>query len=554
MKNFEYNIKEMQQFLQMTSGLYDIVRLVDPLECREISVSDGELHFLEGCYNVWSSDQRCRKCSSYKACVSHRRSEKQEYFADKVFHILSNPVELITDDGTSISCVVEFITSHEATEHERQTVNDRASEVHESALLLDPLTGLLNWDGFHQRARQLIRRYQQENETCLVIAIDIMDFKLVNNLFGRKKGNEILLKIAEVLKPYDSKNAIAGRLQADRFGLCIPKHSFIEESLLVELEAVQHLLDDGTFRLIATAGIYEATDPEIPVSTMFDRAVMAMTTHREQKKGLIAWFDQSLLSDLVYQQKITSGFERMITEGNYQIFLQPQVEPSGRVIGAEALARLIEPDGTVIPPFRFIPILEKAGLIAKLDQHVWSLAAQQLLAWKGTPFENLHISVNISALDFYFIDVVQTLISLVESTGIDRTKLKLEITESAVMADVEKQIMRVKDLRSYGFTVEIDDFGAGYSSLAMLKDIEADVLKIDMAFLRETRNIDRSHYVLKSIIDMAKSLHMQTITEGVETAEQAKMLAEMGCDMFQGFYFAKPMPLSEFEAYAADKL
>ena len=522
MKNFEYNIKEMQQFLQMTSGLYDIVRLVDPLECREISVSDGELHFLEGCYNVWSSDQRCRKCSSYKACVSHRRSEKQECFADKVFHILSNPVELITDDGTSISCVVEFITSHEATEHERQTVNDRASEVHESALLLDPLTGLLNWDGFHQRARQLIRRYQQENETCLVIAIDIMDFKLVNNLFGRKKGNEILLKIAEVLKPYDSKNAIAGRLQADRFGLCIPKHSFIEESLLVELEAVQHLLDDGTFRLIATAGIYEATDPEIPVSTMFDRAVMAMTTHREQKKGLI--------------------------------FLQPQVEPSGRVIGAEALARLIEPDGTVIPPFRFIPILEKAGLIAKLDQHVWSLAAQQLLAWKGTPFENLHISVNISALDFYFIDVVQTLISLVESTGIDRTKLKLEITESAVMADVEKQIMRVKDLRSYGFTVEIDDFGAGYSSLAMLKDIEADVLKIDMAFLRETRNIDRSHYVLKSIIDMAKSLHMQTITEGVETAEQAKMLAEMGCDMFQGFYFAKPMPLSEFEAYAADKL
>ncbi|MBQ9633237.1 MAG: bifunctional diguanylate cyclase/phosphodiesterase [Lachnospiraceae bacterium] len=555
MSNYsEYNIKEMQQFLKMTGGLYDIVRLVDPIECREISVNDGQLHYLEGCYNVWSSDQRCRKCSSYKACLSHHRNEKQEYFEGRVFHILSNPVDLINHDGSRISCVVEFITSHEASEQEQLQVNDRAGEVYESALLVDQLTGLLNGEGFYQSTRRLIKTCQEKGETCLVIAIDIVQFKLVNSLFGREKGNEVLIHIADMLRPYDSEHGIAGRLQGDRFGLCIPKSAFIEESLLVELEAVQHLLDEGTFRLIATAGIYEATDPEIPVSTMYDRALMALVQNRETKKTLISWFDQAMLDDLVRQQAISSGFERMMDSGQYRIFLQPQVDPSGRVLGAEALARLVRPDGTIVPPIQFIPVLEKSGLIAKLDRHVWTLAANQLVAWQGTPFSDLHISVNISALDFYFIDVYHTLVSLVESTGIDRRKLKLEITESAVMSDVEKQIKRVRDLRAYGFTVEIDDFGAGYSSLAMLKDIEADVLKIDMAFLRETRHIDRSQQVLRSIIDMAKSLDMQTITEVVETREQVDMLKEMGCNMFQGFYFAKPMPVSEFEEFAAGHL
>ncbi|MCR5452458.1 MAG: EAL domain-containing protein, partial [Lachnospiraceae bacterium] len=172
-----------------------------------------------------------------------------------------------------------------------------------------------------------------------------------------------------------------------------------------------------------------------------------------------------------------------------------------------------------------------------------------LFKWKDTEFSDLYISVNISPLDFYYIDVYTTLVDIVKKYDIDRHKLKLEITETAIMSDVEKQILRVADLRNFGFTVEIDDFGAGYSSLAMLKDIEADVLKIDMSFLRETEHAERSRNVLASIVQMADKLKMGTITEGVESINQVDMLNKMGCDRFQGFYFAKPMPVSEFEAF-----
>ena len=160
--------------------------------------------------------------------------------------------------------------------------------------------------------------------------------------------------------------------------------------------------------------------------------------------------------------------------------------------------------------------------------------------------------MNISALDFYYINVYETVTALTDKYGIDRSRLKLEITETAIMSDSEKQILKVHELREAGFVVEIDDFGTGYSSLTMLKDIEADVLKIDMSFLRETDHDERSRKVLRSIVDMAGKLGMDTVTEGVETKEQLAMLTKMGCNLFQGFYFARPVPVGEFEAFARE--
>ncbi len=548
MVNAEYNVKEMQQFLSMTNGLYDIVRLVDPVECRQITIEDGSVRINEGCYNVWDSSQRCINCSSYKACMGGQRREKEEFFADKVYHILSNPVKLRLDDGTVLKCVIEFITSHTASEQERARTNDRANEAYESASLIDPLTGLLNWDGFHQGARKLLLKHK--DEPCLIIACDILKFKLINSLFGRQKGNDVLIEIAGLLRPYASEDILVGRLQADQFALCMPKALFSEESLALSINEITNLLNEGSYRLRFQAGVYEIVDPELPIAVMYDRAVMANVTTREDSGSPIHWFNESMLEDLLYQQEVTSGFEKTLAAGEYQIFIQPQVDEEGRVAGGEALARWIKPDGTIVPPIKFIPVLEKAGLISRLDRHVWELAAKQLAAWKDTDLGHLHISVNISALDFYYIDVYRVLLDLVEKYGIDRKKLKLEITETAVMNDVEKQILRVQDLRNAGFAVEIDDFGAGYSSLAMLKDIEADVLKIDMGFLRETEHADRSRRVLEAIVRMAGKLSMDTITEGVETKDQVEMLTAMGCHQFQGFYFAKPMPVPEFEKFA----
>ena len=545
----EYNIKEMEQFLKMTGNLYDIVRLVDPLECREITIKDGNMQIANGCYNVWESSQRCKNCSSYKACVSGIRQEKEEFFEDQVFHILSNPVKLASEDGTIISCVIEFITAHHATEDDKKRVNDRRSETLEPATLIDPLTGVYNWDGFHQKTRALLDL--NPDKTYLIIAFDIMKFNMVNSLFGRERANDILIEIARILQDFAPDDAVVARLQADQYAVCMPALDFEKSNLLKVIDNVNLLLDDSAFRMNFSAGIFEINDSNLPVSVMFDRAVMALVRSRNDHSVQISRFDDSMLEELRYQQKITSGFERTLSSDEYHIFIQPQVDKDGRVKGGEALARWIRPGGEIVPPMQFIPVLEKAGLIARLDRYIWELAAKKLNEWQNTPFSDLYLSVNISALDFYYIDVFNSITSLVEKYGIDRSKLKLEITETAIMSDAEKQILKIHDLREAGFIVEIDDFGTGYSSLSMLKNIEADVLKIDMSFLKETDHDERSRKVLRSIVRMADQLGMETITEGVETKEQLDMLCEMGCELFQGFYFSRPLPEDEFEKYAS---
>ena len=229
------------------------------------------------------------------------------------------------------------------------------------------------------------------------------------------------------------------------------------------------------------------------------------------------------------------------------MYLQPLVRKDGSVIGAEALARWYRPDGTMMMPGDFIETLETAGLIHKLDRYMWELAVKQLSLWKETEKQNLFISVNVSAKDFYSIDVVDAMTNLVEEYGVDSRMLRLEITETALLGNADKCDSIISGLRQKGFLVEIDDFGKDNSTLSFLKDIQADVLKIDMSFLREIRDRERSRIILKSVISMAGSLGMDVITEGVETEQQLHALTEMGCNHFQGYLFSQPIPVDEFE-------
>ena len=229
------------------------------------------------------------------------------------------------------------------------------------------------------------------------------------------------------------------------------------------------------------------------------------------------------------------------------MFLQPQITNDGRVVGAEALVRWISPDKGMISPADFIPVLEKVGLIHKLDLYMWEKAAQKLQEWKREGKNNLSISVNISTQDFYLIDIYEAFHELSKKYDFDIKNLKLEITESALMKDVRRIMRNMDELHALGYDIEIDDFGSGYSSLGMLKDIRADILKIDMIFLQETVNVDRSTTIIKNVIAMSKELGMPVVTEGVETKEQVDFLQKAGCDMFQGFYFARPMSVENFE-------
>ena len=188
-------------------------------------------------------------------------------------------------------------------------------------------------------------------------------------------------------------------------------------------------------------------------------------------------------------------------------------------------------------------------MIAAIDQYIWGEACKILSSWskRKDGYEKLNLSINISPKDFYFMDVFDVITSLVKKHGIDPKHLHLEITESSVMNNANENINTINRLREFGFTVEMDDFGSGYSSLNMLKDMPVDVLKIDMVFLEKTDDFKKSKIILSSIVDMANNLEMPQITEGVETQEQFEMLKEMGCKLFQGYYFSKPVPLEEFE-------
>lgn len=229
------------------------------------------------------------------------------------------------------------------------------------------------------------------------------------------------------------------------------------------------------------------------------------------------------------------------------MFLQPQMDSEGHMRGAEALVRWIHSEKGMIMPGDFIPVFEKNGLISEVDKHIWDLACRQLKKWKEEGKENLYISVNISPIDFYFLNIFQVFTELVQKYEISPKNIKLEITETAIAMDVKRQLELIERLRSYGFVVEMDDFGSGYSSLNMLKDIQVDILKIDMAFLRKSKDEERSKKILHMIINLSKQLGMPVISEGVETKEQVDYLSDFGCDMFQGYYFARPMDITTFE-------
>ena len=548
-KSGEYTVDEMRRFLEEMSGKYDLARVVDPIECRILDFqNDGRIGMKERCYGIWNAEQKCVNCSSALACRTGCHQEKAERFQDEVYFIQSNPVSLKLADGSVFDAVVELVniekdSTRPANDREAENIGGRAAGY---LAQHDSLTKVLNAEAFYGLGRTRIQNSPER--AWVMVTGNIMNFRLVNNLFGVARGNEVLVRTAAMLREI-SENArgLCGRLGGDQFAMLLPGSRFREENLLDTARSLGEVFNSGLFSFCIHFGVYRVEDPAIPVSVMCGRANSALRTIREDLTRTIAVFDDEILKRDLQEQKVIGGFEEALQGGQFRMYLQPLARKDGTVIGAEALARWCLPDGTVMPPGDFIETLENAGLIQRLDMHIWELAVKQLRAWKGTGLEKLSISVNMSAKDFYSIDVYEVLTGLVDRYGVDSRMLRLEITETALLVDPEKSDAVVSKLRNRGFLVEIDDFGKGFSSLSLLKNIRADVLKIDMGFLREIRDDERSRIILRSVICLAEALGMDVITEGVETEQQLKALSEMGCSHFQGYYFSQPIPAEEFE-------
>jgi len=408
----------------------------------------------------------------------------------------------------------------------------------------DKLTGLYNSDYFCDKVEEILKE-NPDTDYCILCS-DVKDFKLINDSFGKAVGDKVLNSIAWKLREKIPKDTLYCRLSGDKFCIFTKKEKYDEE--LFRSIAKEVSLSDGIhYPINMQIGVYDIEDRKLSPSMMIDRAGMAISENKEDYQNKVFYYDDKIRELKYWEQRLSGELDKAVMDGQLKVYLQAQCNSKGKVIGAEALIRWIHPTEGLMPPYRFIPMFEKNGLISKVDLFVWEEAAKLLKKWKEEGREGYYISVNISPADFYFLDIYKELVKIVERYDINPARLKLEITETLIMKDVESRLMIVEKLRDYGFTVEMDDFGSGYSSLNMLKDISVDVLKLDMGFLYKTKDEEKSRKIIGMIVQLSKALDMPVICEGVETQSQFEFLRNIKCDYFQGYLFAKPVSVKEFE-------
>lgn len=409
----------------------------------------------------------------------------------------------------------------------------------------DQLTGLYSKEFFYRKVQEKLEE-NPEKGYCIVCT-NVENFKLYNDAFGRKAGDQLLQKGAEDIKKIAGKDSICGRYGADRFMILAENESEKNDlqSFFCEVFENYHNKMES---VILKWGVYEITDCTVPVDQMCDRALLAADSIKGRYNQHVAIYDDTLREKLLREKSITDIMDTALMEGQFIFYLQPKYDlKNDCMAGAEALVRWIHPEWGFMSPGEFIPLFEKNGFIPNLDQNIWRQVCAQIREWKEKGYPSLPVSVNVSRADVYQLDLVDTLVHITQEYGIAPSDLHLEITESAYAENPSRILHTVNRLREQGFFIEMDDFGSGYSSLNMLNQMTMDILKLDMIFIQNEMKKPVEQSILRYIIDMSHGLGLRVVAEGVENREQMKRLQAFGCDYIQGYYYAKPMPVAEYE-------
>lgn len=425
------------------------------------------------------------------------------------------------------------------------TEEDETRKKHRFVSTHDRLTELYNREYFCHKAMRIINN--NPNKKYVIISIYVNQLELINDIFGLDIGNRYLRNLAYSIQAVFGKDALKGRIETDKFAVCMDKEQYSE----AKLEKLVHsVIQTGgnIFNVKNYFGIYDVENTEASVSIMCDRAFLAIKTINSNNDKCIAYYNDKIRKEIMWEQDIANELTEALKTKQFEIYLQPQFCPDDNsIFGAEALVRWNHPERGLLPPSEFVPVFEKNGSIARLDAYVWEEVCALIARWQSEGRKIIPVSVNISPKDFYYINIRNIFMTLTHKYGIDSSLLRLEITESAVMINVTKQVQLIKDLQNQGFIIEMDDFGSGYSSLNALKNIPVDVLKADMKFLGISDDEIRSRSILQLVIELGHKLSMPVIVEGVEEQEEVDFLRANKCEAIQGFYYAKPMPIAEFE-------
>ncbi len=438
-------------------------------------------------------------------------------------------------------------------EADRIAEQNRAIERELRSMDMDEKSGIYNKYGFFRHTARLLR--ENPGKRYVITRWDMDDFKVFNDIFGAETGDGYIRHVGESYKAQAKQTpglAVYARYDADHFICCREAESFDPSKALTNIEHTFAEQAEANFKFVPRMGIYKVEDAALDVALMCDRALLALRSTKGRFDTRYAWYDDSMRAQMLEKQEITTEMQIALQAGQFVPFLQPQYNHStGAMIGAEALARWVHPQKGVLSPAAFIQLFESNGFIYELDKSIWEQVCILLRKWLDLGKIPLPLSVNVSRYDMFQEGFYETITGLVKKYRIPVYLLRLEITESAFAKSTGQIIDMVERLCAFGFLIEIDDFGCGYSSFNTLKDVPAHILKLDMRFLEGGDDSQRGGNILQSIVRMAKWLGMPIIAEGVESREQADFLRSIGCHYVQGYYYARPMSVSDYEILEA---
>jgi len=423
----------------------------------------------------------------------------------------------------------------------------------------DELTKLPNRILFHESLSQAVLHAQINNRSLALLFLDMDNFNIINNTLGNDIGDQLFRAIAERLTRYAATCDMVARIQGDEFAMII---SNITDVISVKLEA-QKILDllshpynlyGHEVFLTSSIGITLFPEDHQDVDGLIKNAELAMYYAKTHDRNTYKLYSPDLHIQSSEYMALANSLHRAIDRQEICVFYQPLVDlNSGQIIGAEALARWQHPDLGLIMPSKFIPVAEQTGLILRLSELVLNDVCKQMRAWQELGVNYGFIAVNLFGQHFVpNSNLIEMLSKVLQESGVEAHHLELELTESVIMQNAEFTIQVLSQLQAMGVKIAIDDFGTGYSSLSYLKHFPVNTIKIDRCFIEDVLTDQHDASIALAIIDLAHSLSLKVIAEGVETEEQVQFLKENGCDQMQGYFFSPPIPATEFEKMVID--
>jgi diguanylate cyclase (GGDEF)-like protein/PAS domain S-box-containing protein len=418
----------------------------------------------------------------------------------------------------------------------------------------DTLTGLPNRNHLHERARYALSLAKRNGGSLALMFLDIDNFKDINDTFGHTFGDTLLTEFAQRLKLMLREEDIVSRFGGDEFILLLPDNDArgaarTAERLLAFVNHPYHI-EQNWLNLTASIGIAIYPDDGLDLESLFKHADTAMYRVKQGGRHGYRFFTAEMQARSARNLQLTNALHHALERDQFKLHYQPQISlRDGRIVGAEALLRWHHPELGVVSPLEFIPVVEESGLILPIGEWVLRHAIRQARIWLDNGFAPFVMSVNLSAVQFRHPDLPNLIASILDEVGLPANHLGLELTEGTAMHDPQAAIAVMDILYQRGIHMAIDDFGTGYSSLSYLKRFHISTLKIDQSFVRDISTNAEDRAIVSAVINMAKSLGLKTIAEGVETAEQQAYLHEQGCDEAQGYFYSQPLPEEQFETF-----